>query len=313
LAGSAVVLALLFTFLPLGELWGTMKRLPLLLWLLVLGGYLLAHCGGVAKWRLMVNLANAGLNFAQAARCYFAGLFSTLFLPSIVGGDVVRAGLALRLGRSKAGVLLGSVFDRLIDVVALGAIAALGTLLSPGALAPASRRVFLVLVAALAAAGLILLALATQLPVGRFSYRMRRRLVRVRQAGRSMAQQPQYFVVALGIALTVQTVFILLMTVVASACQLQLAFRAWLFAWPLAKLSALLPVSQGGIGVREAALAGLLAPFGARAVLVVAVGLVWETIILAGGLVAGLVSLLLGRSSSWKASRLEATAVQRDA
>ncbi|PYU09947.1 MAG: TIGR00374 family protein, partial [Acidobacteria bacterium] len=54
--------------------------------------------------------------------------------------------------------------------------------------------------------------------------------------------------------------------------------RAWLFAWPLAKLSALLPVTQGGIGVREVALAALAAPFGAAPVLTVAVGLVWEAI-----------------------------------
>jgi uncharacterized membrane protein YbhN (UPF0104 family) len=67
------------------------------------------------------------------------------------------------------------------------------------------------------------------------------------------------------------------------------------FAWPLAKLSALLPVTQGGIGVREAALAALLAPFGAPAVLTVAVGLAWEAIIISGGLIAGLVSFLLGQ------------------
>src|SRR2546425_13313483 len=72
--------------------------------------------------------------------------------------------------------------------------------------------------------------------------------------------------------------------------------RAWLFAWPLAKLSALLPVTQGGIGVREVALAALAAPFGAAPVLTVAVGLVWEAIIFAGGLLAGVASFVLARA-----------------
>ena len=106
--GSALVLALLFHFLPLQQVWSTFGLLPATLWLAVLVCYLLAHTVGVCKWRLMVNLAGAGLSFPQAARCYFGGLFSTLFLPSIVGGDLVRAGLGLRLGRSKAAVLLGS-------------------------------------------------------------------------------------------------------------------------------------------------------------------------------------------------------------
>jgi uncharacterized membrane protein YbhN (UPF0104 family) len=72
----------------------------------------------------------------------------------------------------------------------------------------------------------------------------------------------------------------------------------WLFAWPLAKLSALLPVTQGGIGVREAALAGLLAPFGAAPALTVAVGLTFEAIVITGGLLGGIVAFLMGRFSS---------------
>jgi len=60
------------------------------------------------------------------------------------------------------------------------------------------------------------------------------------------------------------------------------------------KLASLLPVTQGGIGVREAALAALAAPFGAPPAMTVAVGLVWETIIIVGGLVAGIIAYGLG-------------------
>jgi glycosyltransferase 2 family protein len=79
---------------------------------------------------------------------------------------------------------------------------------------------------------------------------------------------------------------------------LVLPLRIWLFAWPLAKLAAVLPLTQGGIGVREAALVALLAPFGAAAPLVLAAGLVWEGVIIAGGLIAGAVAFFLGRSES---------------
>ena len=307
LGGSAIILAVLFTFLPLGEVWATFRRFSFLLWLLVLAGYLSAHLIGACKWRLMVNLAGAGLSFAQSVRCYFAGLFSTLFLPSIVGGDVVRAGLALRLGHSKAGVLLGSLLDRMIDLMALTCLAAFGALLIPGALDPRSRRVFIVVGAAFVSVALAAALLVAVLPARRFSYRMRRRLARVRRAARSMAQRPQYVLAALGIGLVVQTSLIALTATIAAACHLWLLFRVWLFVWPLAKLSALLPVSQGGIGVREAALAALLVPFGARAVVVVAVGLAWETVVISGGLLAGLVAFFVGRSASWKPSSVAAS------
>ena len=90
---------------------------------------------------------------------------------------------------------------------------------------------------------------------------------------------------------------------IGQACGLHLAFREWLFAWPLAKMSAAIPITQGGIGVREAALAALLLPFGAPAALTVAAGLAWEAIVISGALIAGAVSLLLGRLAPRDSSR----------
>jgi uncharacterized membrane protein YbhN (UPF0104 family) len=133
-AGGLLVLTLLLHFLPMEQLGAALSRVPPALWLLVLIGYLNAHLIGVLKWRLMINLAGARISHAQAARCYFAGLFSTLFLPSIVGGDVVRLGLAMRFARNRLGALLGSLLDRMLDMTALASVAGLGALLVPGTL-----------------------------------------------------------------------------------------------------------------------------------------------------------------------------------
>jgi glycosyltransferase 2 family protein len=293
--GSALILILLLRFLPRKEVWAALTALPTTLWLAAIGIYLAGHCIGISKWRLMVNTAGAGLNVTQAARCYLAGLFGSLFLPSLIGGDLLRAALAMRLGRSKAAVLLGSFLDRTIDLIALALLAAVGALLVPRALDERSRRFFLllavigVLVAATSAAVVVLL------PVRRFSYRMRRRFARIRAAGYSMARNPHILAGSLSLAIVTQLIFINLSVRLAEACGLTLMFRTWLFAWPLAKLSAALPITQGGLGVREAALAALLLPFGAPAALSVAAGLAWEAIVISGALLAGLFSLLLGR------------------
>ncbi len=184
--GSALVLFLLFRFLSGRRIWQTLETLPVHLWIFVLTGYLATHCIGVTKWRLMVSVAGSGMKWIQAARCYFAGLFGSLFLPSLIGGDLVRASMAMRIGRSKAGVLLGSLVDRSVDLVALGLLAGAGALLVPGSLDSRDRRIFL----ALAGIGLfgiaVAAAIAVFLPAHRFSYRMRRRFVRVRIAARSM-------------------------------------------------------------------------------------------------------------------------------
>jgi uncharacterized membrane protein YbhN (UPF0104 family) len=54
------------------------------------------------------------------------------------------------------------------------------------------------------------------------------------------------------------------------------------------------------MGVREAALVALLAPFGAPGALVLAAGLVWEGVIVAGGLISGLLTLILRRGARSK-------------
>ena len=57
----------------------------------------------------------------------------------------------------------------------------------------------------------------------------------------------------------------------------------WLFAWPLAKIIAVLPVTLNGLGLREGVLASMLVPFGADAAAIVAAGLVWQAVMFTVG------------------------------
>src|SRR5882762_4211596 len=130
-AAALIVLGLLLHFLPVLPLRAAIARVPVLSFLAVLLGYLLAHCVGVAKWRMVVNAAGAELDFATSAQCYFGGLFGTLFLPSIVGGDVVRLAVGLQRSPRPAAVLAGNLVDRFLDATAQAGLVLLGLLLVP--------------------------------------------------------------------------------------------------------------------------------------------------------------------------------------
>jgi uncharacterized membrane protein YbhN (UPF0104 family) len=209
--------------------------------------------------------------------------------------------MAFTVSRSRAAIVLGSLIDRTADVIGLAAIASIGVLLIPRSLDPQSRKVFWALGGALAAAGVLGLGFLFAMPVRKFPYKVRRIMVKLRRAGRSVAGRPGRVLLCLclGVVLQVSQVGINFWLGVASG--LHVAFGVWLFAWPLAKLSALLPLTQGGIGVREAALVGLLVPFGAPPVLTAAAGLVFEAITTIGGLIAGIVAFLAGRIASGQA------------
>jgi hypothetical protein len=94
--------------------------------------------------------------------------------------------------------------------------------------------------------------------------------------------------VALALSLGVQTMFVLINRQFGVAMGVDVARGAWFAAWPLAKLVALAPVSLAGLGIREAALVAFLRPYGAPTTPVFAAGLLWQSVLFAGGLVGWL-------------------------
>jgi glycosyltransferase 2 family protein len=296
-----LVLGLLLHFLPLAPLRAAIARVPLTRFVVILIGYLLAHSLGVAKWRMVVNSAGAELDLSTSTQCYTGGLFGTLFLPSIIGGDVVRLAVGLRRSPRPAAVLTGNVADRFIDVGAQAALVLTGLILLPGSL-PAQLQIpqpGILLIAVGAIILLIAIAIVSQRRLlGGRSFHFRRRLAHLRHALRSVSRRSYILIFGWVLGVSIQFSFLVLTALLASSCGLVLPLRVWLFAWPLAKLAAVLPLTQGGIGVREAALVALLAPFGAAGPVVLAAGLVWEGVIIAGGLIAGAVALLLRKSAA---------------
>lgn len=297
LAASAVVLAVLLTVLPADEVWSAIRAMPLHLWPLGVVVYLACHLIGVAKWRVLVNAAGADLGFRPAAHAYYWGLFGNTFLPSIVGGDLVRAGVAMRQVRSKSGLILGSLVDRLLDVAGLGLLAGAGVLLSPRALDPESQRIFLLFTGAFAAVVLAGAAILL-MPARHAPFRVRRKLVRVRLALRATAARPGAVAAAFLAGLLLQSLLVVLNWWLGRAIGIDIPIVVWFFVWPLAKIAGLLPLTQGGIGVREAAQAALFAPFGVSAVRAVATGLVFQAVILSGGLLSGGIALVLRRDGA---------------
>ena len=297
IAATVAALALLAWWLPADDLWSAMRSVPIATWPVAIAVYLGAHLLGVVKWRLLVNTAGAALPFRTTIQAYYWGLFGNLFLPSIVGGDVVRAGVALKRARSKSALLLGSLIDRVQDVVGLGVLAGIGALLAPRALDATSRRIFLGFVAVVAAAGIIGLLSLRFFPVNRVPFKVRRLLVRIRQAVRATASRPQALALAFTLGLGLQSALILINWELGRLIGIDIPLYVWFFVWPLAKIAGLAPLTQGGIGVREAAQAALFAPFGVSAVPAVATGLVFEAVIISGGLLSGAISTFVGLSA----------------
>jgi len=295
------ILGLLVYLLPMAPLRAALGRVPLTRFLAVMAVYLVVLTVGITKWHLVVNSAGAGLKFATSAQCYTSGLFGALFLPSIIGGDVTRLAVGMTRSPRPAAVVTGNVADRILDIASQLTLVTMGLLLLPGSLPgelqAQGRRLLVIAVFCAVAALVVLIVVWRPLLRGR-SVKWRRRIAQVRQAARAVSRNPERLALGWVLGTCVQGSYVVLTGLLGISCGLVLPLRVWLFAWPLAKIAAVMPITQGGMGVREAALVVLLAPFGAPAALVLATGLVWEGIIVTGGLIAGATALALRRAES---------------
>ncbi|NOD90908.1 hypothetical protein GS649_21365, partial [Ruegeria sp. HKCCD4318] len=126
-AGSVVVLAILFWILPTEAILAALKAIPVWVFACVLALFLLAHVAAALKWWLLLG---RGFAAPLAIRAHFAGLAANLCLPGAIGGDTVRAGLAQAAMKDGARVVAGATVDRLIDMVALLTLSCLGLVLT---------------------------------------------------------------------------------------------------------------------------------------------------------------------------------------
>lgn len=293
---SSGLLVLLFTLLPAGQIWDVLRRFETWAWLGVLAGFLVGHRLGAEKWLLLLRTGGAPLHRRDAVGFYAGGLFANLYLPSIVGGDVLRATLAAGNVTRTEAVVVGSLADRIVDVAVLVVLMAAGGLVTGSVAEGAVGRVLLY--GAIAGLGTVVLVLPVvlRMPLRRWPRRLRRPAGRCFVALRRLYRQPGPASVAFGLALVVQAGFVLLNAWIGAEVGIGVPLAAWFVVWPLAKVVALVPVSVGGLGVRDATLGALLVPLGVPMDLGVAASLVWQSVIVIGGLAAGAVWRLRTRT-----------------
>src|SRR3974390_76858 len=216
-----LVLGLLVHFLPFPLLLLAIHRVPVTRFVVILLGYLLAHLVGVAKWRMVVNAAGAQLDFSTSAQCYLGGLFATLFLPSILGGDAVRLAVGLRRSPNPAAVLAGNIADRFLDILAQAGLVLAGLLLLPGSFPPAlqsqATRVLPFFFLAIGAVAALFAWIRRPLLQGR-SVRFRRRLARLRFALRAVSKRPHILVFGWVVGTGIQFTFLILTALLAISC-----------------------------------------------------------------------------------------------
>jgi glycosyltransferase 2 family protein len=251
LVAGLVLLGLIVTRIDRTGL--TLRPTPAVMLGVMTSAGLLLLSQALAAWRWKLILRAPDLPWAYLVRLYVIAAFFNLLLPSAAGGDAVRATAAARGARQPGGVVVSVVVDRLFGVLALLIYAAVG-LLVVGGVPPILTRAVEWRVPPLGlAAGALGLVLVAWLGL-----RAARRSCRVATIvddgfalGRSLLRAPGTVLAALGLAMVVQGLVILIWATLARSLDLAIPLTALLVAVPLVTLGSMLPITLSGLGVRE--------------------------------------------------------------
>lgn len=267
-------------------------------------GYLLSQVLSSYKWQVLAR----PLGFVQPLRAfvayYFAGMYFNLFAPSTVAGDLGRSAL-LAEGKERLGLAVHSVVaDRISGLVMLLWVSALGALFSSAAILPLMWRGSVIAAAVGATVGWWLLLL-----LDRFFHadnKIRRFLMKLvgpyQNASGVLAR-------ACGLSFLFHLFQLVLQAVVAQALGLEVSIGYLTVCIPLINIMSGLPISFGGLGVREGGYVMFLALVGIDGEQALAFGLLWSAIVL-GANVAGGFALLLSPATRVPLGRTKKTSVE---
>ncbi len=101
------------------EIASAIRQIPL--WRLALAMVLMfvSRIAVSARWHVLLRATEKKLSFRQSLRINFAGLFASNFLPTTIGGDVVRLAGAIQYGLDAATSAASLVVDRLVGMAGM--------------------------------------------------------------------------------------------------------------------------------------------------------------------------------------------------
>lgn len=216
---------------------------------------------GALRWRVLLEGAEIAVTRLRASRVFATSLILNNVLPTSVGGDAVRAWLVGRESGRLVGAAAATIVDKVSGVTLLFVLAwvalALDSESVPGSLVGVFAWVTLGLVAAFVVGALVVAGVRPVL------HRLPERLaVTIREAWttfRAWTRSARLIVSLVGLGLAYQALAMAVLILVGKTIGLELSFALAAVCASVVLVAMLIPISIGGLGVREGGFVLLLA------------------------------------------------------
>jgi len=279
---SGGLLFWLFSRLDLKGIVASFQDLSVSVWVVASVMYLGAQIlSSIRWWVLGNNLAFPG-RWRTYLVFYFVGMYFNLFLPTSLGGDVLKVHFLSREEGRRVLAAYSVVGDRLCGLIAMLLLGAAAVQLKPDLL-PGHFVMILSLGGLVIVCGLIGLpffhrALRSLWP--RISQHMTGLLV--------LWQRPRMIAVVLGLSFCLQALGMGAVALLGVGIGIEIPLAFYFASLPLVTIATLIPISFSGIGVREGAFVYFLGLKGIQPEPALCLGLLFFSVQVASSLLGGL-------------------------
>ena len=282
LAGAVVLLFVIARFIDVEDIWPVLRALTVPSMIFILALTAATWSVGIIKWKTLLP----EVPFGEVASFYLIGMLYSLVLPGQLAGEAVKAA---RLGARGAG--LGHVgasvmIDRLTSLVGLGVVSGIGLWLSGH-----HGQTFRTLGWVIGLVTLAFIALLFVIRVPAVAAAATRRSYRFLDAWVEFGGNRELVVKTFVLAIVFQFGNVAIVSAIAAALNVPVGFADMAWVVGVVSILTLVPISFGGVGVREAGFVGLLALIGVPAAQALSVSLICSLIIVIGALAGLLVEL----------------------
>lgn len=102
-----------------GKIVGSLSQISSLNFFLALASLLVSRSFVIARWHILLQSGGVKISFRRTAELTMMGMFASNFLPTTVGGDVVRLAGVMQMGYDRATCLASIAADRLVGLAGM--------------------------------------------------------------------------------------------------------------------------------------------------------------------------------------------------
>jgi len=230
---ATVLIVLLIQQEGWSEIVGALKQISPFSFLLALASLLISRIFVIARWHVLLQSGGVKIPFSRTTELTLMGLFASNFLPTTIGGDVVRLTGVMQMGFDRAICLASIAADRIIGLVGMALVVPFGLIPAWNSLGQATQN-----------------SLALMASLERPTRFVRRTL----QTFSTWLHQPRALIASLLCTFGNMLFIFVAVYILIEGLGNHVSF--WLIAglWSLAYFVTLIPISINGYGVQELSL-----------------------------------------------------------